>query len=550
MKPKARPLMFLTRLLSVLALVGIVGQFLFAQASPLAHWDYREAQLEEVLSDISRTYGVNFSYSSDFIAVDRKVTHQAAGATFEVALEQLLDKVGVTFARIESQFVLRKKNVRRLSKITFRTLPVLPLASEVPQLSPLYPVPDAAERLATLMKRPPPFNDLLPLVPTPAPVVVAEDVRDPLRRVALVISKGKSRLAQVSLLPFVGTNAFNSQRMTNRLSVNVVWGTNGGVNGFEVGGLLNHIRKNVVGLQLAGVGNMVNGSVQGMQFAGVFNVSRGKLDGIQVATLFNHSGGGPAVQLTGGFNLSSGNVAGLQAAGLFNRSAGNVAGLQVSGLTNIALGDVRTQLSLLFNHAREVEKAQMSLLLNRSTVLRGFQFGLVNISETVSGGMPFGFLTLVKNGYNRIEIATGELLTSGVAIKPGARVFYNIFYLGLRSGKEGNLWGLGYGIGTAPRLGKRYLLNLELLSTQIREDRPWFDDLHLLNQFRCLLEAGLGRRFGIFAGPTANLMFSRRYDPETDTYGSAFVPYTLYEETDEQGLNRKFWIGFNAGLRF
>ena len=549
MKSKERPLMFLTRLLSVLALIGIVGQFLFAQASPLAHWDYREAQLEGVLADISVKYGVNFSYSSDFIGLDRKVTHQATGAMFEVALGQLLDGVGVTFTRIESQFVLRKKNVRRLPKITFRPLPVLPLASEVPQLSPLYPVPDAAERLATLMKRPPPFNDLLPLPVTPAPVI-ASDPQAPLRRMDLSRPQDKSRLAQVSLLPFVGTNAFNSQRMTNRVSVNVVWGTNGGVNGFEVGGLLNHIRKNVVGLQLAGVGNIVNGSVQGMQFAGGFNMSRGKVDGIQFATIFNHSGGGPAVQLAGGFNLASGNVAGLQAAGIFNRSGGNVVGLQVSGLMNFALGDVRTQLALLFNHAREVEKAQMSLLFNRSTVLRGFQFGLVNMSETVSGGVPFGFLTLVKNGYNRIEIATGELLTGGVAIKPGAEVFYNIFYFGLRTEKANNLWGLGYGIGTAPRLGKRYLLNLELLSTQIREGRPWFDELHLLNQFRCLLEAKLGRRFGIFAGPTANLMFSRRYDPETDTYGSAFVPYTLYEETDERGLNRKFWIGFNAGLRF
>ncbi len=534
-------------------LVFVLGYPSLAQGDQPAVWAYHEADMEAVLADIGRNYGVSFSYSKDFIAIHKKITHTAAGETFEAALGKLLEGANITYVRVGSQFVLRKKPMRRLSKMTFFPIVPLPLASEVPQLSPLYPVPDAAARLANLMKRPPPYNDLLSLPVTPVlPVAAPENTasRASLRRIELPEKREQSRLAQVSLLPYVGTNAFNSQRLTNRLSVNVVWGTNGGVNGFEVGGLFNHIRKNVVGLQLAGVGNMVNGSVQGMQFAGVFNISRGKVDGIQRAALFTHSGGGPAVQFSGCFNLATRDTEGLQVAGLLNRSSANMEGLQVAGLMNIAGGDVRTQLALLSNHAREVQQAQISLLVNRATVLRGFQFGLVNISETVEGGMPLGVLTIVKNGYNRIEISTGEYLTTGLALKLGAQVFYNIFHVGYRWQTGQNLWGLGYGIGTAPRLCKRYLLNLELLGTQIREDNSWLDHLHLLHQFRVLLEAGLGRRFGVFVGPTANLMLSRRYDPTTDTRGSAFVPYAWYDMTDGSGLNRKFWIGCNAGVRF
>lgn len=524
---------------------------LLAQWDAPAYWDYRMAPLGSVLEDIGRKYGVNFSYSPDFIEVDRKVTHNASGRLFEPALAELLDLAQVSFIRMESQVVLKQKKAQASPKIKHLRLSARPLPTEVPQLSPLYPVEDAAERLANLMRRPAPYNDLVPLPDNPIKTSAgsSQPRNYSVQPVSLPENKPAGRLAQISLLPYIGTNAFNSQQLVNRLSVNVVWGTNGGVSGFEVGGLINHIRKNVVGFQVAGLGNMVNGRVQGMQFAGAFNVNRGQLDGFQLASLFNGSGGGKAVQLAGGFNLAYGNISGLQAAGLFNRAGGSVDGLQVAGLMNVAEGKVRTQIALLANVSGQIEKSQLSLLFNKTATLEGLQFSLVNVSDTVRRGVPVGILTLVKNGYNRLEVSAGDLLSAGIAVKPGAYVFYNIFFVGFRWQAGEHALGLGYGIGSALRLGGRALLNLELLSTQIDESGTGFNTLHLLNQFRCLFEARVGKRTSFFAGPTFNVMLSKKYNPETGIWGTALVPHTLYDFTDSRGLNRKIWIGFNAGIR-
>lgn len=526
---------------------------LVAQWDEPVFWDYKEWKLDAVLEDISQKHGLRFSYSRDFVELGAAVTYKAGGIPLESALTEVLDLAAISFIRLDAQVVLKKKKQKPRQKFRHRSLATIPLPKQVPQMSPLYPFEDAAERLANLLRRPPPYNTVVLLPFTSVKNIDEPENRPELRTFTPApgtpVSSG--RLAQVSLIPYVGTNAMKSSELVNRLSVNVVWGTNGGVSGFEIGGLINHIRKNVVGLQLAGLGNVVNGSVKGMQFAGAFNVSKGDLDGIQFAALINSVGGGRAVQITGGMNLSYGNISGFQGSGLVNRTRGNMDGLQVAGLVNTATGKVRTQIALLGNRAEQVRKAQLGLLLNKTTVLEGFQFALVNITDTVTrGALPVSFLTIVKSGYNRMELSAGDFLSAGLARKVGTHAFYNIFYGGFRWQQGEQAWGLGYGIGSAPQLGRRFLLNLELLGIQVKESAPWFQELHLLNQFRCLLGAIVGRRTEFFAGPTANLMLSKKYDPETDVRGSAFVPPTLYDFTDARGLNRKFWVGFNAGLRF
>lgn len=526
---------------------------LSAQWDEPVFWDYEQWTLDAVLEDISRHHGINFSYSRDFVELGTTLSYKASGIPLETALTAVLDLADISYIRLDAQVVLKKKKGKPKPKFHQNSLASLPLPEQVPQLSPLYPVEDATERLANLLRRPPPYNTVV-LLPFTSVKKIDQITNKPGLKSpvpTLVRARNTGRLAQVSLLPYVGTNALKSSELVNRLSVNVVWGTNGGVNGFEIGGLINHIRKNVVGLQLAGLGNIVNGSVKGMQFAGAFNVSKGVLDGIQFAALINGVGGGSAVQITAGVNLSYGNISGFQGAGLFNRTRGEVDGLQLAGIMNRASGKVRTQIALLGNRATQVQKAQLALLLNKTTILEGFQFALVNIADTVRrGAVPVSLLTIVKSGYNRVEVAAADFLSAGLAWKPGTHAFYNIFYGGFRWQTGEQIWGLGYGIGSAPQLGSRFLLNLELLGIQIKESGPWFEQLHLLNQFRCLLGAIVGKRTEFFAGPTANLMLSKKYNPETDIRGSAFVPRTLYEFTDARGLNRKFWIGFNAGLRF
>ena len=95
------------------------------------------------------------------------------------------------------------------------------------------------------------------------------------------------KVAQITLFGNVGTNMNNNSTTTNRVSANILWGHNGGVNGTEVGGILNSVVNDVKGIQIAGVGNVVGGDVEGTQVGGVFNVNQGTTKGIQAAGITN-----------------------------------------------------------------------------------------------------------------------------------------------------------------------------------------------------------------------------------------------------------------------
>ena len=251
---------------------------------------------------------------------------------------------------------------------------------------------------------------------------------------------------------------------------------------------------------------------------------------------------------------------GLQVAPIMN-SAGPGMGVQVSGLMNINHGGIKTQVSGLMNIAGDVDYAQISPVMNIAKKVKGFQFGLINVADTVSG-VPIGLLNLVRKGYNRVEIFAGESLVANAGLKLGARSFYNIFQIGARwdneitmdlNGNEnkGNVltWGFGYGFGTAFKLNKKSLLNIELVGMHINEMESWTDRLNLLGQFRTTFDFKLCERLSFYAGPTFNVMFSNLYDPVSDTYGSRVLPVDPLFNVQEGSTNIQGWIGFSAGLR-
>jgi hypothetical protein len=347
--------------------------------------------------------------------------------------------------------------------------------------------------------------------------------------------------------------------MTNRVSVNLLWGRNGGVEGLEIGGLMNSIRNDVNGIQIAGLGNTVGDDVFGTQAAGLFNVARDSMIGVQGAGLFNITGQGSAVQGAGLFNIAGHDFAGVQVAGLFNIAGQNSRAVQTAGLFNVSGGKTRLQISPLFNIAKDVNNGQLSSIINVARRVKGVQIGLINVADTVSG-VTIGLLNLVRQGYNRVEISASESFFGNLAFKIGVKPFYNIFYLGARISEVPNsnnngeaaikelTWGLGYGIGTAFKLGKRTLSNLELISIKVNEREGWTRPLHQLHQFRCLFDWRLGRRLSVYMGPTANLLVSSRRDPEQGLGSSELVPMALYDKVDAKKRSQG-WIGLNAGIR-
>ncbi|NUN99241.1 MAG: secretin and TonB N-terminal domain-containing protein [Saprospiraceae bacterium] len=519
-----------------------VGQSLSQKVT----FTYTNEPLENIISDISHKYSVQFSYSRDFVPLDHRVSVSVKNQPLSTALNEVFHETPIEYAAIGDQVALRSDRRKNQQLTSIETL-----RGKVRQTSPIHPNPvtevpahkvkrNKEQEMPALDKKQT-FsvsggNRVIELEPVPyeMPVVPPVSVDE------------ENRFAQISLLPFLGTNALRSNQITNNLSLNVFWGTNGGVDGLEVGGFFNSITKDVKGVQVAGFGNMVGGAMTGTQAAGLFNVSGESSQGVQAAGLFNVSG----------------DFDGVQAAGLFNVSGGKAEGVQASGIFNVARGQVHGQASALFNKAGDVSWGQFSTLLNIGKRVKGFQIGLINISDTISGGAPIGLLNIVRDGYNRTEFSASESLYANFGLKLGARSFYNVFHFGVRwddasVSTDSNLvqsgtfttWGLGYGFGSAVGLSKRTLLNFEIVGIHLNEWEEWTNKLNLLGQLRLTLDIRPGRNASLFFGPVGNILISKRINPETGVIGSSIAPYALYDET-RGDTNIKAWVGFQAGVRF
>lgn len=563
-------------------------------------WTIREKPLEKVLIDLEEAYAVRFAYSRDYLPMQDPVSLTVGSATLEEVLPLLLDDRDILYRKSGNQVLLRVRS-REIQKLAQRGPP-----QRVPQQSPIYADPRREELLAQKRKI---WRQQIPVIQQRASG--ASMVRSPVKKTldsldyrrALLLQRGHTldaialtvlapvplqlekpasrtdsevsasalslpydtdalnndRLAQISLLPYLGTNLLRSPSTINRVSLNLVWGTNGGVNGMEVGGLGNNILGNVQGIQVAGWLNTVSDNVVGSQIAGLANMVGGTAQGVQLAGLFNASGPADAVQMAGLFNTVNGDFLGIQVAGLFNVVGSDAQGMQFSPLFNVAAGNGRHQIAGFFNRAQDVSGVQISPFLNVADgALRGLQFGLINVADTVSTGIPIGLLNLVRKGYNRLELAASETFFGNISLKIGVRKFYNIFYVGVRSEDQREevgdysrvtSWGLGYGLGTALPLGRRFHLNVEAVSIHVNERENWTTTLNQLNQLRVLFEGRIGNRISLVAGPVGNLMVSR-LDHEADAQiGTQLAPYTLYDET-RNGTNTKVWIGALAGIRF
>ena len=59
--------------------------------------------------------------------------------------------------------------------------------------------------------------------------------------------------------------------------------------GVQLGGVYNHVTKNVSGIQVAGVANFVGLQTTGLQIAGVANFNRKAMNGVQIAGVVNYT---------------------------------------------------------------------------------------------------------------------------------------------------------------------------------------------------------------------------------------------------------------------
>ncbi|WP_341903830.1 hypothetical protein [Fluviicola taffensis] len=366
-----------------------------------------------------------------------------------------------------------------------------------------------------------------------------------------------------SLFPPISTNRLLSVNTVNKFSFNLLVGSSKGIDVFELGGLVNFDYGNVKYVQIGGLANLVSGTstgvqvgglintvgkeVNGVQVAGLVNLDRGKVKSVQVAGIANLvKDTVTAVQIGGIANLNHSYTKGVQVAGIYNHSK-NVFGGQIAGIANVGDTVSGAQISGLVNSARVIHGFQLSGLLNRAGKVKGSQLGFLNVADSITG-IPVGFLSFVKTGYHKVELASDENLLTTLSFRTGVDAFHNILLGGVQIAGGRSLWTFGYGVGSAVRLGKKWYLDLDLTAQQLYLNNTTFS-YNLLTKSFIGIEYRFGKNFSIAAGPTLNWYSSETTDPEMDPIWSKISQKTL-ENSVAGNYSNQLWIGAKLALRF
>jgi hypothetical protein len=340
-----------------------------------------------------------------------------------------------------------------------------------------------------------------------------------------------SRPYQVSFTPGLSSQGKLSAQVTNNISLNVLGGYTGGVNGVEVGGLFNINKRNVkyaqvagllningesmFGAQVAGLNNTVLGGVNGVHAAGISNIVRGQLNGVQVAGIYNHV---------------SNTVKGIQVAGISNFAKEKVNGMQISGIGNIAY--------------RQMNGIQVGGIFNYAKRLRGVQIGLINIADT-SEGYSIGLLNIILKGYHKLAITSNELMNVNASFKTGNKKLYSILMAGYNHGNDAKIYSFGYGIGNEVKLNNHLSINPELSAQYLYRGNIF--DLNLLGKFNLDLHLNFGKHFSIFGGPSFNAYYTNQQIAvpgyKSDLPKEGFKTFKVTSQTEG-------WIGWNIGVSF
>ncbi len=375
---------------------------------------------------------------------------------------------------------------------------------------------------------------------------------------------------QVSILPYLGTNGWNSGRTINDYSINFFGGYARGTRQIELGFFINADRDDVSWLQIAGIGNLVGRNVYGIQTAGIFNLTGGEVKAAQLsgATTIN-LGEARGFQATGLANINLKSADGVLAAGLANIVLKSSKGVQVAGLTNIQLDGYHgtqaagllnlnkvyingSQVSGLANIATDyVGGSQISGLFNYAKNVKGFQFGLVNVADSLSG-IPIGLVSIVKKGYHKLEVSADEVFFTNLSFRTGVRKFYNILHIGFKPSSlllSETVWSFGYGIGTVRKIAHWLDLNLDLSTDQVNKD-GFTNGLSLLNKAYVGFDARLAPKFAITFGLTLNgYLTDKSYNNYPNIF-TDFHPSIISNRNFGKTDNLRMWWGARVGLRF
>jgi hypothetical protein len=363
-------------------------------------------------------------------------------------------------------------------------------------------------------------------------------------------------LAQVSLIPFVGTNGRLSGNVINEYSINFLGGYSLGTRQIELGFFFNVDRGDVRWLQLAGFGNMVGGNVYGIQTAGFFNLNGGDVTAVQVAGFANTNlSDGHGVQVAGFSNTNLGNMNGVQVAGFSNYNNQASYGVQVAGFGNLQRGNYRgSQFAGFTNIATDkISGSQVSGFFNYAGRVRGTQIGLINYADSV-GGVPIGLFSIVNKGYHKVEVSADEVFPVNVGFRTGVRKFYTILMAGFKpekslQAKDTSVWTFGYGIGTSRKLTRWLYLDIDATSQHVNKG-SFTNSLSLLNKIYLGLDFQVAKKFSISTGVTVNGYLTRKTFSDYPDLLNYYTPSSSSVNSIGSSNELLTWFGARIGLRF
>ncbi|PSL31504.1 LA_2272 family surface repeat-containing protein [Dyadobacter jiangsuensis] len=302
---------------------------------------------------------------------------------------------------------------------------------------------------------------------------------------------------QVALTPGLSTHGKLASKVSNKVSVNIYGGYNGGLDGVEIGGL--------------------------------FNISKGNARYLQVSTTFNLvTGNFTGAQLTGLINQVSGEVRGVQASVLNNTAWKTTNGVQLTALINVSLGGMRGLQLGGFNYARR---------------LQGVQIGLVNVADT-SSGFSFGLINFVRKGSGSISLSSSEIAPASLEWRSGNRHLYNFLAFGIGSAAFGTRPVAGFGYGHDFHLNRALKMETQLSAIKVfTSDKS---NAFFIPRFQSSLVIRFGNHFSCFLGPAVSLANRPKLSMLAGEQASLSPGFARFNA----GGNRLGWVGGNAGIRW
>lgn len=389
----------------------------------------------------------------------------------------------------------------------------------------------------------------------------------------------ESRKFQFSILPAIGTNRQFSGIVTNNYSFNLLGGYAMGLQGFELGGLINLNRRDVRGvqiagfanltgrdsrglqiagftnsnlrkvrgLQLAGFSNLALDSLNGMQLSGFMNVSGKAASGVQIAGFCNLSGDAASgVQLAGFSNISNGNIDGVQIAGFLNYNRKQSDNIQIAGFMNLANETKGIQISAFSNfNYKTLSGIQISSFLNYAKKVNGLQLGIFNVCDTIKG-IPIGIISFVRKGYHTLEIGKNEQQAYTLSFKTGTHRFYNIIKAGKFEWNNNDNLSFSYGFGTQQKIYKKLKIEADYTSSILYNTVSRSVPEVLWNNLGLHFVFKVNKLISFYAGPAANIVLRENdYElPFNTNKGFASLSESSFKNVKYYG-----WMGYQFGIR-